>query len=112
MLNIYLMNLEEEPDVSALEEDGKPEDRVDIALKCLPHYDPIAHVEAGPSSPFRYWKIRDYAHAYRSRRVTPSMVFHNSLLFSWSLFIVINSGSPTELIRVLPLRHCNRLQNK
>ncbi|XP_031744291.1 fatty acid amide hydrolase isoform X2 [Cucumis sativus] len=65
---------EEEPVVSALEEDGKPEDRVDIALKCLPHYDPIAHVEAGPSSPFRYWKIRDYAHAYRSRRVTPSMV--------------------------------------
>ncbi|XP_023554664.1 fatty acid amide hydrolase [Cucurbita pepo subsp. pepo] len=65
---------EEEPVVSTLDEDGKPEDRVDKALKCLPHYDPIDRVKSDPSSPFRYWKIRDYAHAYRSRHTTPSMV--------------------------------------
>lgn len=71
------MNLEEEPVIYTLDEDGKPEDRVDIAVKCLMHYDPTAHVKRDPSSPFRYWKIRDYAYAYRSRLVTPSMVFHN-----------------------------------
>ncbi|GFS34509.1 fatty acid amide hydrolase [Actinidia rufa] len=31
--------LEPEPGVVGLEEDGKPEDRVELALKCLPHYD-------------------------------------------------------------------------
>lgn len=66
-------NLEPEPGVIIMEEDGKPEDRVESALKCLPHYDPASLWNAD-SSPFRYWKIRDYAHAYRSRLATPSMV--------------------------------------
>ncbi|KAG4960600.1 hypothetical protein JHK87_037233 [Glycine soja] len=64
---------EMEPGVVVLEEDGRPEDRVEYALKCLPHYDAAESWENSSAS-FRYWKIRDYAHAYRSRKVTPSMV--------------------------------------
>ncbi|KAJ1434880.1 Amidase, conserved site [Sesbania bispinosa] len=64
---------EMEPSVVVLDEDGRPEDRVESALKCLPHYDPAEFLE-NSASPFRYWKIRDYAYAYRSRKVTPSMV--------------------------------------
>ena len=67
------MNLEPEPCVVILEEEGKPEDRVELALNCLPQYDPSCW--NGDSTPsFRYWKIRDYAYAYRSKRATPSMV--------------------------------------
>ncbi|XP_057465407.1 fatty acid amide hydrolase-like isoform X2 [Actinidia eriantha] len=66
--------LEPEPGVVGLEEDGKPEDRVELALKCLPHYD-AATCWTGDSAPFfRYWKIRDYAYAYRSGLANPSMV--------------------------------------
>ncbi|KAG4971610.1 hypothetical protein JHK82_037275 [Glycine max] len=64
---------EMEPGVVVLEEDGRPEDRVEYALKCLPHYD-VAESWENSSASFRYWKIRDYAHAYQSRKVTPSMV--------------------------------------
>lgn len=64
---------EREHGVIAIEEDGKPEDRVEAAFKCLPHYDP-ASCWQGDSSPFRYWKIRDYAYAYRSKITTPSAV--------------------------------------
>ncbi|KAL2342026.1 hypothetical protein Fmac_009966 [Flemingia macrophylla] len=64
---------EMEPGVVVLEEDGRPEDRVESALKCLPHYDAAELWENSPAS-FRYWKIRDYAHAYLSRKVTPSMI--------------------------------------
>lgn len=64
---------EMEPGVVVLEEDGRPEDRVESALKCLPHYD-VAELWENSSASFRYWKIRDYAHAYQSRKVTPSMV--------------------------------------
>ncbi|XWS68188.1 hypothetical protein CRYUN_Cryun04dG0069800 [Craigia yunnanensis] len=65
---------EAEPSVVIVDEEEKPEDRVESALKCLPHYDP-ASCWTGDSLPsFRYWKIRDYAYAYRSRLVTPSMV--------------------------------------
>ena len=68
------MILEPEPGVVGLEEDGKPEDRVELALKCLPHYDAAA-CWTGDSAPFfRYWKIRDYAYAYRSGLANPSMV--------------------------------------
>lgn len=56
-----------------LDEDGKPEDRVELALKCLPDYDPDNSWN-GDLSQFCYWKIRDYAYAYRSKLVTPSMV--------------------------------------
>ncbi|KAG4164954.1 hypothetical protein ERO13_A13G049200v2 [Gossypium hirsutum] len=63
-----------EPSVVIVDEERKPEDRVELALKCLPHYDP-ACCWSGDSLPsFRYWKIRDYAYAYRSKLVTPSMV--------------------------------------
>uniref|UniRef100_A0A7N2MXI0 Amidase domain-containing protein n=2 Tax=Quercus lobata TaxID=97700 RepID=A0A7N2MXI0_QUELO len=65
---------EPEHGVVVLKEYGKPEDRVESALKCLPHYDPASRGNVEPASSFRYWKIRDYAHAYRSGLVTPSMV--------------------------------------
>ncbi|CAJ1961400.1 unnamed protein product [Sphenostylis stenocarpa] len=64
---------EKEPGVIVLDEDGRPEDRVESALMCLPHYD-VAELCENSSASFRYWKIRDYAHAYRSRKVTPSMI--------------------------------------
>ncbi|CAN4112015.1 unnamed protein product [Withania somnifera] len=48
-----------------LEEDGKLEDRVELALQCLPDYNPGCIWITDPSLPFRYWKIHDYAYAYR-----------------------------------------------
>ncbi|XP_052205371.1 fatty acid amide hydrolase isoform X1 [Diospyros lotus] len=63
-----------EPAVVSLEEDGKPEGRVELALKSLPQYD-AGWCWTGDSTPsFHYWKIRDFAYAYRSRLATPSMV--------------------------------------
>ena len=70
--------------VVILEEDGRPEDRVKCALNCLPHYDPTAFW-GNPSTSFRYWKIRDYAYAYRSGNVTPSMV--STIQLMGTLFI-------------------------
>ncbi|KAE9447029.1 hypothetical protein C3L33_21075, partial [Rhododendron williamsianum] len=71
---LYVVNIEPEPGVVGLEEDGKPEDRVEFALKCLPNYD-AGNCWTGDSTPsFRYWKIRDYAYAYRSGFANPSMV--------------------------------------
>ncbi|CAI9104157.1 OLC1v1002782C1 [Oldenlandia corymbosa var. corymbosa] len=60
--------------VTAMEEDGKPEDRVELALQCLPYYDPAKTWITDSNGTFRYWKIRDYAYAYRSKLVTPSIV--------------------------------------
>ena len=68
------MILDPEPCIVGLEEDGKPEDRVELALECLPHYDAATCWTGDPTSTFRYWKIRDYAYAYRSRLATPSVV--------------------------------------
>ncbi|XP_027774463.1 fatty acid amide hydrolase-like isoform X1 [Solanum pennellii] len=65
---------EPEPAVVSLEEDVRPEDRVGLALKYLPEYDPASNWSGDSSAPFRYWKIRDYAYAYRSKFTTPSMV--------------------------------------
>ncbi|XP_038708901.1 fatty acid amide hydrolase-like isoform X1 [Tripterygium wilfordii] len=65
---------EPEQGVIVVDEDGKPEDRVESALKCLPHYDPVSCSLGDLASTFQYWKIRDYAYAYRSRIVTPSTV--------------------------------------
>ncbi|XP_057976848.1 fatty acid amide hydrolase [Malania oleifera] len=65
---------EPEAGVVLLQEDGKPEDRVQTALNCLPHYDPASCWTGDMNISFRYWKIRDYAYAYRSRISTPSMV--------------------------------------
>ncbi|KAF9609676.1 hypothetical protein IFM89_017855 [Coptis chinensis] len=64
---------EPEPGVILMEEDSAPTSRVEIALKCLPPYNPATSWNAD-SSPFLYWKIRDFAHAYRSNLVTPLMV--------------------------------------
>ncbi|XP_050210415.1 fatty acid amide hydrolase isoform X2 [Mercurialis annua] len=71
---------EPEPGVVAVDEDGKPEDRVEIALSCLPHHDFASSWKEGSAPSFRYWKIRDYAHAYRSQLVTPSMVAERIIL--------------------------------
>ncbi|KAM5548482.1 hypothetical protein ABKV19_000075 [Rosa sericea] len=65
---------EPETGVVVIDEDGKPEDRVEVALKCLPNYDPATCLSGEASLSFRYWKIRDYAYAYRSKIATPSMV--------------------------------------
>ncbi|GMH16410.1 hypothetical protein Nepgr_018251 [Nepenthes gracilis] len=66
----------QEPELGAIvvEEAGKPEDRVAAALKCLPHYDPAIYWNDDSTTSFRYWKIRDFAYAYRARLATPSMV--------------------------------------
>ncbi|KAK9286998.1 hypothetical protein L1049_015406 [Liquidambar formosana] len=63
-----------EPGVIVVEEDGKPEGRVESALKCLQPYDSSGFMSGDSNASFRYWKIRDYAHAYRSGLATPSMV--------------------------------------
>lgn len=63
-----------EAGVVVLDEDGKPEDRVEVALKCLPQYDPASCWNGNSIQSFRYWKIRDYAYAYRSKLATPSLV--------------------------------------
>ncbi|XP_042493571.1 fatty acid amide hydrolase-like [Macadamia integrifolia] len=63
---------EKESGVVILEEDSSAVDRVELALRCLPSYDPAHHWTG--DFPFLYWKIRDYAHAYRFGHVTPSMV--------------------------------------
>ncbi|PHT41706.1 Fatty acid amide hydrolase [Capsicum baccatum] len=67
---------EPEPAVVSLEEDAKPEERVNLALKCLPEYDPASNWSGDSTASFRYWKIRDYAYAYRSKFTTPSMARH------------------------------------
>ncbi|KAL6517570.1 hypothetical protein OROMI_033271 [Orobanche minor] len=64
---------EPETEVVLLDEEGKPEARVELALSTLPDYDPAKSWSAD-SSPFRYWKIRDYAYGYRSKLTTPSIV--------------------------------------
>lgn len=66
--------LEQETGVVVVEEERKPEERVESAFTCLVHYDPSSSWSAVSTTSFRYWKIRDYAYAYRSRIATPSMV--------------------------------------
>lgn len=65
---------ESETEVVLLDEEGRPEERVELAVKSLPAYDPHKSWSADSSSPFHYWKIRDYAYAYRSKLTTPSLV--------------------------------------
>lgn len=62
-----------EPVTVVIDEDKEPADRVGSALECLTAYDPSQHW-SHDSSPFLYWTIRDYAHAYRSKLTTPSAV--------------------------------------
>ncbi|KAL3350368.1 hypothetical protein AABB24_023046 [Solanum stoloniferum] len=68
---------ESEPDVVCLEEDGKPEERVELALQCLPDNNAGSIWITDPAAPFRYWKIRDYAYAYRSKLTAPSQATEN-----------------------------------
>ncbi|CAF1921840.1 unnamed protein product [Brassica oleracea var. botrytis] len=63
-----------ELDVVPVGEDESPVNRLETALKCLPQYDPSLSFQADSGSSFRYWKIRDYAYAYRSKLTTPSVV--------------------------------------
>ncbi|KAL9238509.1 hypothetical protein vseg_012920 [Gypsophila vaccaria] len=65
---------EPEQGVVLVEEAGCPEDRVATALKCLPEYDAAGSWNGDLAASFRYWKIRDFAYAYRAKLVTPSMV--------------------------------------
>ncbi|PPD93494.1 hypothetical protein GOBAR_DD09560 [Gossypium barbadense] len=65
---------EAEPSVVIVDEEGKSTDRVESALKCLPHYDPASCWSGDTLPSFRYWKIRDFAYAYRSKLVTPSKI--------------------------------------
>ncbi|XP_020085505.1 fatty acid amide hydrolase [Ananas comosus] len=64
---------EPEPGVMILDEDRDPVMRLETAVQCLPQYDPSQHWNKDRSS-FLYWTIRDYAHAYRSKITTPSIV--------------------------------------
>lgn len=45
---------EPEPGVVCLKEDGKPEERVDLALKCLPHYDPSSRWSSDSGESFQF----------------------------------------------------------
>ncbi|XP_058081936.1 fatty acid amide hydrolase [Magnolia sinica] len=65
---------EPEPGVIVIGEDTKPAVRVESAIECLPPYDPERHLSSNSPGSFLYWTIRDYAHAYRSKSVTPSIV--------------------------------------
>lgn len=80
------MNTEPEPGVIGLEEDGKPEDRVEFALKCLPQYDAGLSWTGDSTPSFRYWKIRDYAYAYRSGLANPSMVSQSMQLLCFMIY--------------------------
>nr|XP_043620002.1 fatty acid amide hydrolase-like [Erigeron canadensis] len=65
---------EQESGVVCFNEDEKSQDRVESAFACLPHYDPATRWHSEINTPFRYWKICDYAYSYRSKITTPSMV--------------------------------------
>ncbi|KAL6009930.1 hypothetical protein ACLOJK_000361 [Asimina triloba] len=65
---------EVEPAVVLISEDTKPSICVESALDCLLPYDPNGHWTKGSPDSFLYWTIRDYAYAYQSKAVTPSIV--------------------------------------
>ncbi|XP_072986681.1 fatty acid amide hydrolase [Typha latifolia] len=69
---------EEEPGVIEVNEERDPVDRLEMAVECLPPYDPSLHWNQD-SPPFLYWTIRDYAHAYRSKITTPSIIVEHIL---------------------------------
>uniref|UniRef100_A0ACD5YA27 Uncharacterized protein n=1 Tax=Avena sativa TaxID=4498 RepID=A0ACD5YA27_AVESA len=66
---------EPEQGVVVVAEDRDPVDRVEEAVQCLTPYDPSTRfTSADEKNPFLYWKIRDFAYAYRSGITTPSAV--------------------------------------
>nr|CAB3486335.1 unnamed protein product [Digitaria exilis] len=69
-----------EPGVVLVEEDRHPVERVHEALQYLPQYDPSLRWTTEEKPPFLYWKIRDFAHAYRSGITTPSIMISGSKL--------------------------------
>lgn len=82
---------EPEQDVAVIEETGCPEDRLAEALKCLPEYDPAGCWDNKLETSFRYWNIRDFAYAYRTRLATPSMVAEKII----SALEEFNNANPT-----------------
>ncbi|KAL9674441.1 hypothetical protein QQ045_030713 [Rhodiola kirilowii] len=66
----------QDPEVNsvAVEEDGLPSDRIKTVVGCLPPYTPPTSSTLGSNTRVSYWKIRDYAHAYRSKLASPSIV--------------------------------------
>lgn len=99
--------IDPEPCVVGLEEDGEPEDRVDLALKCLPHFDAASSWTGDSPTSFRYWKIRDYAYAYRSKLATPSMVsFQLWILFLYYFSSIVKKTHSLHIgCRALHLSH-------
>lgn len=77
---------EPENEVAIADEERDPIDCLHTATHCLPNYDPSIHHNKD-SPPFLYWKIRDYAHAYRSNVTTPSVVCYLHVFF---LFIILS----------------------
>lgn len=72
---------EPEQGVVIIAEDRDPVDRVEEALQCLTPYDPSGRfTSADERNPFLYWKIRDFAYAYRSGITTPSAVAEHVIL--------------------------------
>lgn len=55
-------------------EDDNPEERVSIALNCLPPYAAPSSWTRDADAPFCYWRIRDFAYAYRSKLASPTVV--------------------------------------
>lgn len=72
---------EPEKAVVVVEEAGCPEDRVAVALRCLPEHDSASCWNGDLVTPFQYWKIRDFAYAYRAKLTTPSMVAEKLISF-------------------------------
>ncbi|XP_038975380.1 LOW QUALITY PROTEIN: fatty acid amide hydrolase [Phoenix dactylifera] len=64
---------EPELGVVLVDENRDPVARLETATECLAPYDLSQHWSSD-SPPFLYWTIRDYAHAYRSKITTPSVV--------------------------------------
>lgn len=65
----------QDPEIGVLviDEVKEPAKRVESALESLTPYDSSQHWNHD-SSPFLYWTIRDFAHAYRTKLTTPSAV--------------------------------------
>lgn len=55
--------------VKVIEQTSSPLQRLEVAMKCLPF-----GFRKKSDVPFQYWRIRDYAHAYRTGSTTPSDV--------------------------------------
>jgi hypothetical protein len=82
---------EPENEVVIVDEKMDPIDQLHTTEQCLPNYDPsICWSKESP--PFLYWKIRDYAYAYRSNATTPSIVCY-LYVFIYNSFCLANQGA-------------------